>query len=387
MSTSWQETYTRLQNFITANPRIELSESVVAIPGDIRPEFYRLFDDVRAAFVEEKFPALLSEAETLSENYTRAEQEVKELLKLDNIFALGFLDRFLHQPKDELMRGLWDPLFGLVQGKTGSDVFEQLGSKAIAATFQSCHRLGYAKWVALSLVKMLEADKLFSITNPESKIDGHNDPICSETLLPSPEESKVLSFEHGQDNWPPYITPHFIIRSARLNRYVSFRSELMKAEYIALDASEKREWYRIESMERELKATIFSRDPSLLIYIGDEPEELVMIADKDSLCRPDIIVEYREPQDWDEVPKSARLYDILNPKLGRYIVSREPVPEQALQESAPGPAQPLPAGQETEIEEKAVVRSLTIGFDQSSLEPIVKVLEKANSRDIERMVN
>src|SRR3989338_5462243 len=105
MSTSWQGAYTRLQNFITANPRIELSESIVAIPGDIRPEFYRLFDDVRAAFVEEKVPALLSEAETLSENYTRAEQEVKELLKLDNVFALGFLDRFLHQPKDELMRG------------------------------------------------------------------------------------------------------------------------------------------------------------------------------------------------------------------------------------------------------------------------------------------
>jgi len=380
MSSKWRESYAGLQNFITANPSIKISVQVVAIFEDVRPEFYRFFDDIRTAFVEEKFPVLLREAEVVSENYTKAEQEVTELLKLDCIFTPVSLQRFLHNPKNELMRGLFDPLFDLLKGKTDFETFEQLASKNIETTFKICHRLGYAKWVALSLVKLLESDQLFSIKPVDSKLDGHGEPLYQEELLPSPKESTDLSFEHGPHQHPPFIMPHFIVHSAKLNKYVSFRSEFQKAEYTALDASENMEWYRIESMKGEYKLAM--PNPSLLIYMNDKLEDLVLIADRDRVCRPDMIVEYREPEDWDDedVPAKTKFYDILNPRLGRHIVSREPVPVNVSQEATPEPAaRQLLAGQETKTEERAVIHSLTIGFDQSKLEPIVEIMANSNS--------
>ncbi len=390
MSSRWQDAFTGLQDFIKVTPSITISTLVLAIPGDVKAEFYRLFDDVRLAFVEEKFPALLEEAGILSQNYIRAEQEVKELIKLDGIVALGFLNRFLHEPKSELIRGLTNPLFELLRGTIDSGTFEQQCLTDVQITFDRSHRLGYAKWVALSLVKMLESDRLFTVTPPESKLDGHGEPLCCELDVPSPQESKILSFEHGPNNFPPFITPHFIVHSAKLSRYVSFRSELVApGEYIALNYSaDKREWYLTEAIKKEYKAA--RTNPSLLIYIGDELDELALIADKDRMCRPDMIVEYRELGDWDDkdMPAMTKLYDILNPKLGRYIVSREPLPMQVSQETSPAPAVPqLLVEQETETEERAANRSLTIGFDQSKLEPITETLVNANSRDLEKMTN
>jgi len=387
MSSRWQEAFARLQGFVKAKPSITISTIVLAIPGDVRSEFYQHFDDVRLAFAEEKFPAFLEEAVVLGQNYTRAEQEVKELLKLDSIVALGFLNRFLHEPKNELIRGLFDPLFELLRGTIDSATFEQQGLRDVQATFERSHRLGYAKWVALSLVKMLESDRLFTITPPESKHDGHNEPLLCEWDVPSPEESKILSFEHGPNNFPPFITPHFIVHSAKLNRYVAVRTELFKtAEYIALNYSDKREWYPTESMEKEYTAA--KSDPSLLIYIGDELDELALIADKDRMCRPDMIVEYRELRDWEDndMPARTKLFDVLNPKLGRYIVSRDPLPMQVPQETLLAPvAQQLLVEQGTETEERAANCSLAIGFDQSKLEPIIEALVNYDSIELEKM--
>lgn len=392
MSSRWQEAYARLQGFIKAKPSITISTLVLAIPGDVRTEFYRLFDDVRLAFVEERFPAFLEEAAILGQNYTRAEQEVKELLKLDSIVALGFLDRFLHEPKSELIKGLFNPLFELLRGTVDEGTFEQQSERDIQTTFERSHRLGYAKWVVLSLVKLLESDRLFTVTPPESKLDGHNEPLLCEVDVPSPQDSKILSFEHGPDNFPPFITPHFIVHSAKLNRYVAVRTELFKtAEYIALNYSDKREWYRIESMEKEYKSAM--TNPSLLIYIGDELDELALIADKDRMCRPDMIVEYRELRDWDDndVPAKTKLYDVLNPRLGRYIVSREPVPVQVSPEAPAKPAaavaQQLPVEQATETEKGNAIHSLMIGFEQSKLEPIMETMVNSNSQALEKMAN
>ncbi len=379
MSGKWQDVYAGLHNFITSNPGIIISNtgssSVIAIPQEARNEFYRRFEAIRIAFLEENFPTLLREAEILGEHYTKAEQEVKALLKLDNIFLLGFLDGFLHNPKGELIKKLYNPLWEVLKGKMSFDAFEKRGIDDLAAIFEHCHRLGYAKWVALSLVKMLESDHIFSVTPPESKIDGHKQPRCLEIPAPPPKESMVLSFEHGPNDYPPFITPHFIVHSAKLDRYVSFRTELQKAEYIALNLSDNQEWYRLESIKQDYKLAM--PNPSIIIYVADKLEELALIADKNVICRPDLIVECREPKDWDDknTPVATKFYDILNPRLGRYIVSLEPVPEQVSQELTPEPAaQQLLDGQGTKMEEKLAIHSLTIGLEQSKLETIIEVL-------------
>ena len=427
MSSKWNEAYAELQSFITANPSIKISASITSIPGDVRPEFYRLFDKVRIAYVEGEFPALLREAKTLSENYTKTRQAVMELLQLESITSLNFLDRFLSDPLDELYRGLLDPLFDLLKGKIDLAAFESQGSASIETTFGNLHRLGYSKWLALSLVKLLEADKLFAGVPPETKMDGHGDPLHNRMPVDTPQETKKLTFDHGPDDFPAFIMPHIIVHSAKLDRYVSIRSEFRSASYTAANISEKREWHNINAISNEFR--LATRNPSLLIYIDDELDDLALVADNEVICRPDLVVEYRELKDWDEkkdvLARRTGLYDVINPGLGRYIVSQEPVSEEALkmltpdpepepeteptadelpaegivpgeleaqplpeqvpQESAELEAQPLPEQAPEEPEKLGPeVHVLIVGFDQSNLEPLVEAMINSERRDTEQ---
>ena len=356
MSSKWRETYTELKNFIASNPSIKISDSITSIPGGVRPKFYQLFDNVRVGFIEENFPTLLKEAKALSKNYTKAEQAVMELLQLEEISTLNFLDRFLHNPVDELYRGLLDPLFDLLKGKKDFTAFEYEGSKSIETTFGSLHRQGYSKWLALSLVKLLEADKIFATEHPETKMDGHGDPLHNRMPVDTPQETKKLSFDHGPDDFSAFIMPHIIVHSAKLDRYVSIRSELRSASYTSANVSEKREWLNLNAMSNEFR--LATRNPSLLIYIDDELDDLALVADNEVICRPDLVVEYRELKDWDEkkdvLARRTGLYDAINPGLGRYIVSQEPVSEEALSMLTPDP-EPEP---EPEIESEPTAGEL-----------------------------
>jgi hypothetical protein len=384
MSRSWGEALNGLRDFIKANPSITIDDVVLAIPGEIRPEFYRLFDEVRTAFVEEKFPGLLEEAGVLGENYRMVEQEVKDRLKLEGILNFGFLDRYLHEPTKELTRELFNPLFDLIRGHISADAFEKKGVADIEDVVARCQKLGYAKWVALTLVKQLEPDKIFAVNPPESKLDGHGEPLCCEMPVAYPEAVKYLTFHHGSDNYPPFITPHFIIHSAKLNKYVAFRSEMNNGEYISLNASGNREWYKIAAMIREYKDAF--KNPSLLIYVSSELEDLALIADKDRMNRPDMIVDIRDPGELaePETPTRAKLYDILNPQMGRYVISREPLPEKLSQlqgaetksdlhgTSGNTEAVLMPAAAEEVLEEASGDKVFSVGFDQSKLQLIME---------------
>lgn len=143
-----------------------------------------------------------------------------------------------------LIRGLFDPLFDLLKGKIDAEAFEQYASRDIEATFGDLYRLGYEKWVALSLVKLLEADKTFNVTPPKpefGEVDDEDVPIGREEAVPPPQEARNLSFEH--ERFYSFIVPDFIIHSTKINQYVAIRTELGKAVSTAQNVSEKREWY------------------------------------------------------------------------------------------------------------------------------------------------
>jgi len=117
MSNSWQKAYSGLKEYIAGNPKIEIGKNVIAIPGDVRPEFYRVFDTVRVAFLKEKFQTLLDEAIPLSKNYAEVGQEVTKSLGLADIKVSASLNWFLNDPVNGLIRLLFDPLFNLLKGK------------------------------------------------------------------------------------------------------------------------------------------------------------------------------------------------------------------------------------------------------------------------------
>lgn len=356
MSNGWQKAYKELKDFVTGNPGIEVGKSVTSIPGDVRPEFYRLFDRVRAAFIEEKFPALLDEASLLSGSYVKVEQEVTELLGLDSISMSAGLRKFLCKPKEGLIEVLFDPLFDFLKGKVDVELFQRRASEDMEATFRGFYQSGYEMWVALCLVKLLDSDKNFHVNlNLPAPKERIRHPPATEGLAPSPEESKCLSFEHQPS--PTFTVPDFIVHSTEMNRYVAFRAELVMPISAAFNASEKREWYPLDS--------ILALDPCItLIYIDNKPEDISLVADKDRICRPDLIIKCMVKKDWyqkEGLEKVKLHHDTLKPKMGTYIISQETALEQELEKP----------GEDIYI--------LTVGFDSSKLASVISTLMSKES--------
>ncbi len=347
VSNNWQNAYTELIDFIDKNSEVKIGADKVRLPANLRPEFWRLFNATRKAFVKEELTNLLGEARLLSENYVKAEQEVTKLLCLDDVSMENSLHRFLHDPIDELARGQFDLLFDLLKEKLDIQTFEERALKNIKASYRSLYRSGYEKWVALSIVKLLEADKLYQLTlrqiAREEKVRMR---ITAKEPVPPAKESKRLSFEHEQA--PLLVVPDYIVHSTKINRYVSARSEYGAALATASNTSEQRKWYPLD--------TIVALEPGLnLYYLADKPEEISLVADAQKICKPDLNVECRGQKDWYEKEglEKVKLHNyMLKPRLGSYIVSREPVPEQKL-------------------DSQEDIHLLTVGFDQSKLAPII----------------
>ena len=355
--TGWRQLYEKLTRFIAEHPEVEINETFVSIPGNVRPEFYRLFDKVRMAFLEERFPNLLDEARLLSDSYVKVEHEVVRVLKLEGISMSTKLHMFLHDPKNALMRELFDPLFHLLRGKIDVKTFEEEQSQNIENSFRNLYRAGYERWVALSLVKLLEADRNFSLSIPFPSIRKIVHALGSKRPAPSPRESKVLSLEHEIPQ--VFIVPNFIVHSAKVDRYVAIGLEIGigTAMWTASKVSERREWYPLKSIRE--KYSLVDLKPDMIICADERPEDVALIADSERICRPDLIIECMEQEDWYEkgdLERAKLHHNVLRPRLGTFIVSRKPVPEQVHEKLGDG------------------IHLLTVGFDQSKLAPIINAL-------------
>jgi hypothetical protein len=402
VSASWRKAYSELKEYIARNPKIAIGQSIVAIPRDVRPEFYRLFDTVRTAFLKEKFQTLLDEAIPLSKDYAEVGQEVTKSLGLSDIKVSAkvsaSLNWFLNDPVNGLNRSFFDPLFNLLKGRLDINSFEQEASICIENSFSRLFQSGYKMWVALSLINLLAPDRALVVYNPnEDIVKVEKDaPGMQEEPVPSPEEAKSLSLGHAMEA-ALFIVPDLIVHSAKLGRYVSIRSDLTDAIWRARRVSSNKEWYRFPELMGEYTKVAHWAD--LFIYIDDKPEELALVADFDRFCRPDIIVKCMEQADWYQkggLERVKRNHDVLKPRLGSYVVSRLPVPEEAFRELVPEPVtvEP-PAGGAAPVEPEAEqvsgetvseqapqepekqpldIHILTIGYDRSQLAPIIETL-------------
>jgi len=328
MLTRWYQQYEKLQDFMSDHPEIKIENGFVRIPESTRTEFYRLFNDVRIAFLEGEFPGLFNEVKLLEVSYVKTEGEIVRLLGLEEISMVSDLRKFLHDPKDRLMRELFDLLFYLLKGKIEVEMFQNEASRNVKSTYAKLYRLAYQKWVTLSLVKMLEADKSFTVRTPSLEMSPRGPVVIIDSKpVPQPEESRSLSFEH--DTTPVFIVPDFIIHSRKLDRYLGFRSELRglgtftEVMWTASQISEAREWYNIESPRdrHNLLALRFA----LIIYVSDRLEDTALIADSKRICRPDLIVECIVQDDlFDEDLKRVNFYKgALRPKKGIFLILKD----------------------------------------------------------------
>jgi len=408
VSNGWQGTLKELWDFIAENPKIRISNNVVFIPEDVRPEFYQLFGTVRTTFIKEKLPNLLDEAVSLSESYLKTEEKVIKHLGLDEVYMAKDIRLFLHDPTDALRRELFVPLFDLLKGRVNIEAFEQKVSETIMATSRRLSQSGYEQWVALALTQLLEANRslgvrltpeLESVTEIVEDFREKGEVPDQPLMVPMPQDSKQLSFD--DELYKVFIVPDVIVDSAKTKRYVSVRTALGTTIGVGMasNASDNREWYHRSAIREKygIRDGYGSLELNLdftVIYVGTEPKDIALIADAEKICRPDLIIECREQKHWYEkegLEKVRLHHNMLNPKLGTYIVSREPVSEQALnelmpeqssKESSPEQVSEEPVSeQEQKLTPEEVpakqgvdIHILTVGLDQSKLDPIMNVL-------------
>ncbi len=352
MHGNWQETYAQLTAFVSEHQDIRIEQNKIRIPDDWRTQFYNLFDNVREDFLEEKFSPLLAKATILDENYERVKNEVSQLLGLDNISMNPDLLRFLNTPAEQLIRVFYEQLFNLLKGSISTEAFESEAIRNIEASFYPLYLAGYEKWVVLTLLKLLDAAELFHVVYQEATLyDAHKGGGLIQEQISNPENTSSISFQYAPDSL--LTVPDLIIRSPRIdNKCVAFRSQIGEAFGVATGISPKRDYFYFDtSVELHPYGTF--------ICIGDDANEVSLIADEKRICRPDLIIGCIIQGPFDEEKAIARIklqHDILKPKMGTYIVSDIPLPEDANNQLGNN------------------IHILNVGFEQFMLNTIVDAL-------------
>jgi len=363
MSSSWKGHFAKLKAFVDEHPDIVVSGTKVLIPESKRSDFYRLFNEARKAFIAWKYPKIIEAAQVLCQSYTKNHNEVKHLLKLNKVLISEQLKWFTDNPVEGLMRILWTPLFDLLKGKTDITLFESNASKEIKQLYDSLYYQAYQDWLEFVLIKMLKAKHLLVVNAPTlsgsfSHAQGYVMHLDVKPVIP-PEESNELSLLRDF-SYVSFGVPDFIIYSSELGKYVSIKAEAYAASWVALDPSDSREWLPLDN-----KLDLFGPG-YLLLYVDDSPLNLVLVNDVNKICRPDIVLEFREKENWHfnkEITRIKTHRDVLKPRIGTFVASSKAVKERLSEE----------------LEED--IHFINIGVDENNLRPIIDALKtKQTSR-------
>jgi hypothetical protein len=361
VSVTWLKQLSELENYIEKHPEIVVEKTRITIPQIIRSEFYQLFNEVRAAFISEKFPELLKATKPLTKNFLKTQQEVKQLLALDSIVLPEFVERFIRDPLDSLMELLWSPLFDLLKNKVNPTAFEKEGVRVIKESYYVCYFKSYESWLELALLKLFKSKDLKSVPIPAAgySFDHAQSEAIHLKLSPvyPPVDSTKLSFLRSQPH-TSFTVPDFIIYSEKLGKYVSARSEAREARWIATDASGNRDWLPILN---EYTKVIFTPG-YILLYIANVLEDIALVNDVNKICRPDMVIEFGVSEDWyseKEVQNIRLRHDILKPIMGTFIITGQCVPL-------------------LEFDKKNNIHILDVGFNQSELKPVVDAFINSN---------
>jgi hypothetical protein len=372
MSPNWKKAYSELKDFVANNQQIEIDKSFVRIPENVRLDFYRLFNIVRETFLKEKFQIILEEAAVLSRNYALIASEAKKALGVSEIKLTNELARFLVDPMNGLARSLYDSLFDVLKDKTDIETFEIEAAQFTQNSFNELFKLGYEKWVALSLINLTVPDSPMAVPIAEMKYKFEEPQWDERTGTRDeyvPDIQKLESPYFGRSfEENAYITANVILHSTKLNRYFSIAADLVDATWSARETSDKREWLQLREIGRFYEE--INNWPDLVIYIDDKPEDISLVADFSRFCRPDVIVECMERTDFfqnSELGIVKQNYDFFKPKLGSYIVLRLPLPDKTSEE--------LVSKLTGELnQEQPNIHILTVGYDQSKLVPVIDAL-------------
>ena len=336
MADKWHVIYEQIKNYIALNPGIKISPSVVFIGSDKRTEFYKLFDALRTEFVKEYFPAELEKSYELSRNWKVASRTLIDDMHLEAINTHVGVKWFLSNPVEGLNRGLDNLLFDLLKNRLDIDVFKDRAIQVVSSDYQRYFREGYKLWAIISLIKLLEGDKIYTVMAVDERIDStmlEADPGIGiyEDDIPEAKETNEIIFENV--DVCSFLTPRIIIHSKLLNRFITLRPDFYQAHWKARLLSENQEWFDKKTINKDFGES--NLWPDLAIYSANNLRDLRLIADYHKVARPDIIIDFEEKDTWpktDVIASIKQHYDTLKPKLGAFMISRTPMPQLVMTE-------------------------------------------------------
>lgn len=339
----WKQEYKSFGDFIAEHPEITITANEISIPQAVRDEFYQRFDDFRKAVVEGHYLFLPAEIEILSDNYLRIEKEIMELLGLERIAVPTDLFSFLRNPKDGLIRAIYNRTFDLLKGKTTVESFEKQAGDDLQATAADLFRLGYELWAALVLIKLLDPDQSFLVD-----LDADEKPFL--------RELKDISFGR-QAHHPTMRIPEFVLRSRKINKYVAVK--MVPAREIETYVVPFKPPVRPKKKTGDTSFALDSR--VMILSFLPAPDKIPILADiyEGTMTSPDWMVEYiteNELQDPGSLEQVKRHLDVLRPRLGTCLLLLEGGRASGLEK--------IPDG----------IRLVAAGFDQSKLQSVVDAL-------------
>lgn len=341
----WKQTFSLFNDYIVSNPEIYIDSHEIAIPEHLRDVFYEHFDKVRRSVVESWQNSYDLDVDTLGKSYTGFESELIRLLNLKQIHLPVNIESFLHDPKEGMIRSLYDRMFHLIQGKISQDDFESLAEMDLAESTVEMFRLGYEPWAALALILLLEPDEAFRV---ELDDDGNT------LTVPLDEVAFGRQFSH-----PAKRIPEFIIHSKKLNSYIAFKMPLAREVDMYILPVEIPTKRLLRDRTGDTSAVLDFR--IIFLSVVSDLNKIPVFADlhKRELKGPDLMVEFlmgHDISDEHAVFQVQKHIETIKPERGGNIVIMNPDENQI------------------ESEPKVNIDTYAVGLDQSKLQPILDKL-------------
>jgi hypothetical protein len=340
----WKQKYKLLEEYVKANSEICIHANEVSIPEQLREHFYKLFDDIRNAFIDPVYSSLPFEMDALRKNYARSEKELLRTLKLERIDLPVDLSSFLSNPKKGMQRWLYNRLFEMIQGKITENDFERMAGFDLSATAEEMFQIGYEVWAVLSMILLLEPDEAFSV-----ELNDANEPVAAELR-------EIALGRQSHDSTKRI--PEFVLHSKRLDRYVAFKTPLARevdAYYIPYEIPKK----MMRDNTGDTSSVLDSR--VMLLSILPDLKNIPIVIDMHTrkINSPDLMIEFLTKQnmtDPDAVSQVQNRADIMKPKHGSSIVVINPDPEAEI------------------INPEGNIDTFAAGLDALKLQPIIDKL-------------
>lgn len=220
-------------------------------------------EEIKVKFVEDVVGNKIDVAKEWIKNMYYELEVLKEKLGVKGWIFSREMKSFLDDPKRHLVKKLFLYFHDLVRGRITAEEFKIKGRQAINSSLGSNLRSIYQIWGLASILSML-ADKGFNISYPEHKF---------------------LNFDRGGKQKSGIIPPNVVVEDV-LGRSFSF----------FLEAPRPISWEDGGDLEKVWKLYSTLR-PDMLIYRGFYMN-IVDLDNEIPIKRPNIIVEFKELDDW-----------------------------------------------------------------------------------------